>query len=79
MPLAQWLASEFAGLLQNNQARLKTPKLSRLTLDSCSPILPQHISAALQQWAMVLKEKWHVLWILNLDNPHTGGKDYTMK
>ena len=75
----QSLASEIAGLLQDHQARLKTPKASQLTLESYSRILPQHISAALQQWAMVLKEKWHVLWILNLDNPHTGGKDYTMK
>ena len=37
-----------------------------------SHILYQHISAALQQWAMVLKEEWHVPWILNLNNPYTS-------
>jgi hypothetical protein len=43
---------------------LKTPKASQLTLDSYSRILPQHISTARQQWAMVSKfpMKWHVLW-----------------
>ena len=51
------LASEIAGLLQDHQARLKTPKASQLTLESYSRILPQHISAALQQCAMVSKEK----------------------
>ena len=53
----QCLASEIAGLLQDHQARLKTPKASQLTLESYSRILPQHISAALQQFAMVSKEK----------------------
>ena len=53
----QCLASEIAGLLQDHQARLKTPKASQLTLESYSRILPQHISAALQQCAMVSKEK----------------------
>ena len=53
----QCLASEIAGLLQDHQARLKTPKASQLTLESYSCILPQHISAALQQCAMVSKEK----------------------
>jgi hypothetical protein len=53
----QCLASEIAGLLQDHQARLKTPKVSQLTLESYSRILPQHISAALQQCAMVSKEK----------------------
>jgi len=56
----QCLASEFAGMLQDHQARLKTPKASQLTLESYSRILPQHISAALQQCAM--KEKWRLLW-----------------
>jgi phage baseplate assembly protein W len=42
------LASEIAGLLQDHQARLKTPKASQLTLESYSCILPQYISAALQ-------------------------------
>ena len=53
----QCLASEIAGLLQDHQARLKTPKASRLTLESYSRILPQHISAALQQCTMVSKEE----------------------
>jgi hypothetical protein len=53
----QCLASEIAGLLQDHQARLKTPKASKLTLESYSRILPQHISAALQQCAMVSKER----------------------
>jgi hypothetical protein len=53
----QCLASEIAGLLQDHEARLKTPKTSQLTLESYSRILPQHISAALQQCAMVSKEK----------------------
>jgi hypothetical protein len=48
----QCLASEIAGLLQDHQARLKTPKASQLTLESYSRILPQHLSAAL-----VSKEK----------------------
>ena len=52
----QCLASEIAGLLQDHQARLKTPKVSQLTLESYSRILPQHISAALQQCEMVSKE-----------------------
>jgi len=53
----QCLASEIAGLLQDHQARHKTPKASQLTLESYSRILPQHIIAALQQCAMVSKEK----------------------
>ena len=54
----QCLASEIAGLLQDHQARLKNPKASQLTLlDPYSRILPQYISAALQQCAMVSKEK----------------------
>jgi hypothetical protein len=53
----QCLASEIAGLLQDQQARLKTPKASQLTLESYSRILPQYISAALQQCAMVSNEK----------------------
>ena len=53
----QCLASETAGLLQDYQARLKTPKASQLTLESYSRILPQHISAALQQCVMVSKER----------------------
>ena len=48
----QCLASEIAGLLQDHQARLKTPKASQLTLESYSRILPQHISAALQHTTM---------------------------
>jgi hypothetical protein len=51
----QCLASEIAGLLQDHQARLKIPKASQLTLESYYRILPQHISAALQQCAMVSK------------------------
>jgi hypothetical protein len=53
----QCLASEIVGLLQEHQARLKTPKASQLALESYSRILPQHISAALQQCAMVSKEE----------------------
>jgi len=53
----QCLASEIVGLLQDHQARLKTIKANQLTLESYSGILPQHISAALQQCAMVSKEK----------------------
>ena len=53
----QCLASEIAGLFQDHQARLKTLKASQLTLESYYRILPQHISAALQQCAMVSKEK----------------------
>jgi len=70
----QWLASEIAGLLQDYQARLKTPKASQQTLESYSRILPQHISAAaLQQCAMVSKEKWSsLLWTLILGTPHIG-------
>jgi len=49
----QCLASEIASLLQDHQARLKNPKASLLTLESYSRILPQHISAALKQCAMV--------------------------
>jgi len=45
------------GSASDHQARLKTPKASQLTLESYSRILPQHISAALQQCAMVSKEK----------------------
>jgi len=51
------LASEIVGLLQDHQARLKTPKASQLTRESYSRILLQHISAALQQCGMVSKEK----------------------
>jgi len=51
----QCLASEIAGLLQDHQARLKTPKASQLALESYSRILPQHISAALQQMHHGLK------------------------
>jgi hypothetical protein len=53
----QCLASEIVGLLQDHQACLKTPKASQLTLESYSRILPQHISAALQQCEMVSKER----------------------
>jgi hypothetical protein len=53
----QSLASEIAGLLQDHQARLKTPKASPRTLETYSRILPQQISAALQQCVMVSKEK----------------------
>ena len=70
----QCLASEIADLLQDHQARLKTPKVSQLTLESYSRILPQPISAAaLQQCAMVSKEKWSsLLWTLILGIPHIG-------
>ena len=44
-------------MLQDHQARLKTPIVSQLTLESYSRILPKHIRAALQQCAMVSKEK----------------------
>jgi hypothetical protein len=44
----QCLASEIAGLLQDHQARLKTPKASQIRLESYSRTLPQHISAALR-------------------------------
>jgi hypothetical protein len=53
----QCLASEIAGLLQDHQGRLKTPKASQRTLVSYSRILPQKISAALEQCVMVSKEK----------------------
>ena len=53
----QCLASEIAGLLQDHQARLKTPKASPRTLETYSRILPQQISAALQQCVMVSKQK----------------------
>jgi hypothetical protein len=66
----QCLDSEIAGLLQDHQARLKTPKASQLTLESYSRILPQHISAALQQCAQ--KKKWRPLWTLILGTPHIG-------
>ena len=65
----QCLASKIAGLLQDHQARLKTPKASQLTLESYSRILPQHISAALP-WSQ--KKKWRLLWTLILGTPHIG-------
>ena len=65
----QCLASETVGLLQDHQARLKTPKASQLTLESYSRILPQHISAALP-WSQ--KKKWRLLWTLILGTPHIG-------
>ena len=66
----QCLASAIAGLLQDHQARLKTPKASQLTLGSYFCILPQHISAALRQWSQ--KKKWRLLWTLTLGTPHIG-------
>jgi hypothetical protein len=51
----QCLASEIAGLLQDHQARLKTPTASQLTLEFYFRILPQHISAALQQCAIKIE------------------------
>ena len=45
------------GSASDHQARLKTPTASQLTLESYSRTLPQHICAALQQCAMVSKEK----------------------
>jgi hypothetical protein len=58
----QCVISQIAGLLQDHQARLKNPKASQLTLEPYSRILPQRISAARQQCAMVSKEKWRLLW-----------------
>ena len=52
----QCVISQIAGLLQDHQARLKNPKASQLTLEPYSRILPQRISAARQQCAMVSKE-----------------------
>ena len=61
----QCLASEIAGLLQDHQARLKTPKASQLTLQSYSRILPQHKCST-------KKKKWRLLWTLILGTPHIG-------
>ena len=73
----QCLASEIAGLLQDHQARLKTPKASQIRLESYSRTLPQHISAALRHkkkngvcsgfwsWDLLILERaslWHCLW-----------------
>ena len=66
----QCLASEIAGLLQDHQARLKTPKASQLILESYFRILSQHISAALQQCAMVSKERMAYALNFILGIPH---------
>ena len=68
----QCLASEIAGLLQDDQARLKTPKASQRTLESYSRILPQHISAALQQCTIVSKEKLASALDFDPGTPHIG-------
>jgi hypothetical protein len=70
----QCLASKIAGLLQNHQACLKSPKASQLTLESYSRILPntsvQHYNNA--PWSQ--KTKWRLLWTLILGTPHIGAK-----
>ena len=62
----QCLASEIAGLLQDHQARLKTPKASQLTLESYSRILLQRtttikrkngVRSGLWSWELLILER----------------------
>ena len=66
MSTVQCPASEIAGLLQDHQARLKTPEASQKRLESYSRTLPQHITRA-------QKKKRRLLWTLILGTPHMEG------
>ena len=68
----QCLASENVGLLQDHQARFKTPKASQRTLENYSRILP---NISLQHYNSVprsQKKRWRLLWTLILGTPHIG-------
>ena len=66
------LASEIAGLLQDHQARLKTPKAIQLTQNPTPVSYPntsvQHYNSV--PWSQ--KKKWRLLWFLILGTPHIG-------
>ena len=55
---------------QGNQARLRHPRASQLTLKLTPISFPNTSVQHYNSGPWFQKRKWHVLWTLNLDNPH---------
>jgi len=64
-------ASELVGLITRKDISTSKHK-NKKTKDSFSRILPSHITAAFQKWALVTKKKWHPPSTMTPNSPITG-------